>query len=168
MALAGFSGVVIAAESIISKRMNESGVSALSIVSVRFSLVTAVAALMVARAPGALSSLSAAAIAQESLIFLVVLVGPIYLGQIGLKLTDALLSNVIGAIGPITTLALQSTMGVVPMSSAMLMVTALYAIVAIAAAIVGAWASKPEDELTPVPKAGSVLSCERLRPPPCG
>lgn len=168
VALAGFSGVVIAAESIISKRMNESGVSALSIVSVRFSLVTAVAALMVARAPGALSSLSAAAIAQESLIFLVVLVGPIYLGQIGLKLTDALLSNVIGAIGPITTLALQSTMGVVPMSSAMLMVTALYAIVAIAAAIVGAWASKPEDEPTPVPKAGSVLSCERLRPPPCG
>jgi len=33
----------------------------------------------------------------------------------------------------------------------MLMVTALYAIVAIAAAIVGAWASKPEDEPTPVP-----------------
>lgn len=168
VALAGFSGIVIAAESIISKRMNESGVSALSIVSVRFSLVTTVAALMVARAPGALSRLSAATIAQESLIFLVVLVGPIYLGQVGLKLTDPLLSNVISAIGPITTLALQSTVGVVPLSPAMLIVTALYAIVAIAAAIIGAWASKPEDGPVRVPKAGSALACERLRPPRSG
>ena len=136
--LAVFSGIVIAAETIVSKRMNERGISALSIVSVRFSLVTAVAALMVARAPGALSRLSASTIAEESLIFLVILVGPLYLGQVGLKLTNPLLSNVISAIGPITTLALQSTVGVVPLSRAMLIVTALYAVVSIAAAIVAA------------------------------
>jgi len=168
VALASFSGIVIAAESIISKRMNELDVSALSIVSVRFSLVTAIAALMVARAPGALLRLSAATIAEESLIFLVILVGPIYLGQVGLKLTDPLLSNVISAIGPITTLALQSTVGVVPLSPAMLIVTALYAIAAIAAAIVGAGASKPEAGPSGVPRAGSVLACERLPPPRSG
>lgn len=167
VALAGFAGIVIAAESIISKRMNELGVSALAIVSVRFSLVTAVAALMVARAPGALLRLSAATIAEEALVFLLILVGPIYLGQVGLKLTDPLLSNVIAAIGPITTLALQSTLGVVPLSAAMLIVTALYAIVAIAAAVVGAFASKPEGGPSRVPKAGSVLSCAPPRRPQC-
>lgn len=137
IALAIFSGIIIAAETIISKRMNEAGVSALSIVSLRFSLVTAVAALMVARAPEALSQLSAWTIAEQSLIFLVVLVGPIYLGQVGLKLTNPLLSNVIGAIGPITTLALQACVGAVPLSPAMLVATALYALIAIAAAVVG-------------------------------
>jgi drug/metabolite transporter (DMT)-like permease len=138
VALAAFSGIVIAGETIISKRMNEVGVSALSIVSIRFSLVTTVAALMVARAPGDLSRLSAGAVAEQSLIFLVILVGPIYMGQVGLKFTSPLLSNVISALGPITTLALQSTVGVVPLSSAMLIATTLYALVAIAAAVAGA------------------------------
>ena len=138
IALAAFSGIIIAAETIVSKRMNAVGISALSIVSVRFSLVTAVAAVMVARTPGAFAGLSPWAITQQSLIFLVILVGPIYLGQAGLRLTNPLLSSVIGAIGPITTLALQSTVGVVPLSPAMLVVTAVYAIVAIAAAATGA------------------------------
>ena len=141
IALAAFSGIIIAAESIISKRMNEAGISALSIVGVRFSLVTAVAALMVIRAPGELSRLSSGAIAEQSLIFLLILVGPIYLGQVGLKLTNPLLSNVIGALGPIATLALQATVGIVPMSSAMLIATAAYAIFAITAAGVGAASS---------------------------
>jgi hypothetical protein len=136
--LAAFSGIIITAETIISKRMNQAGISALSIVGVRFSLVTALAAVMVNRTPGSFAELSAAAIAEQSLIFLVVLVGPIYLGQAGLKLTNPLLSSVIGAIGPVMTLALQSIAGVVALSRAMLIVTALYAIVAIVAAVVGA------------------------------
>lgn len=139
--LAAFSGLVIAAETVISKRMNEAGISAFSIVGVRFSLVTAVAALMVFRAPGELSRLSSWAIAEQSLIFLVILVGPIYLGQVGLKFTSPLLSNVIGALGPITTLSLQATVGVVPLSSAMLAATVVYAIVALAAAGIGAASS---------------------------
>jgi hypothetical protein len=138
VALAVFSGIIIAAETIISKRMNEAGISAFAIVSVRFSLVTAVAALMVARTPGAFATLSAWGIAEQSLIFLVILVGPIYLGQAGLRLTNPLLTNVISAIGPIATLALQSSARVAPLSPAMLIVTTLYAVVAIAAAITGA------------------------------
>jgi len=150
VALAAFSGIIIAAETIISKRMNEVGISALSIVSVRFSLVTVVAAVMVARTAGAFAGLSAAAIIEQSLIFLIILVGPIYLGQAGLKLTNPLLSSVVSAIGPITTLALQSTVGVVPLSGAMLIVTALYAVVAIAAAAAGA-ARCREPAIEPVP-----------------
>jgi hypothetical protein len=137
VALAGFSGIVIAGETILSKRMNEAGISALSILSVRFSLVTAVAAVMVARTPAAFAGLSPGAIIEQSLIFLVILVGPLYLGQVGLKLTNPLLSVLIGAVGPIATLALQSIAGVVPLSPAMLVVTALYAMASVAAAATG-------------------------------
>jgi len=135
VALAAFSGIVITAETIVSKRMNEIGISALSIVGVRFSLVTAVAAAMVIRTPGGLAELSPGAIAQQSFIFLLVLVGPIYLAQAGLKLTNPLLSSVVSATGPIVTLALQSTVGIVALSPAMLIVTGLYAVVVIAAAL---------------------------------
>jgi hypothetical protein len=137
VALAAFAGVAITAETIISKRMNEIGISALSIVSVRFSLVTALAAVMVARAPAAYAGLSGKAIGAQSLVFLVTLVGPIYLAQAGLKLTTPLISAVILAIGPITTLALQSTTGAVRLSRAMLAITALYATVSIMAAVLG-------------------------------
>lgn len=160
IALAAFSGIIIAAETIISKRMNEAGISALSIVGVRFSLVTAVAALMVIRAPGELSRLSSWAIAEQSLVFLLILVGPIYLGQVGLKFTNPLLSNVIGALGPITTLALQATVGVVPLSSAMLVATAVYAIIAIAAAGVGA-ASSAQRRRSSVPSASYLTRLRR-------
>jgi drug/metabolite transporter (DMT)-like permease len=102
---------------------------------VRFLLVTAVAAVMVARAHGIHASLSVGAIATLSLIFLVILIGPIYLAQAGLKLTTPLLSSVILAIGPIATLALQSTVGGVTLSPAMLAVTALYAMISITAAV---------------------------------
>jgi drug/metabolite transporter (DMT)-like permease len=133
--LAAFAGVAITAESIISKRMNEAGISALSIVGVRFVLVTTVSAVMVVRAHGIHASLSVGAIATLSLIFLVILIGPIYLAQAGLKLTTPLLSSVILAIGPIATLALQSTAGGVTLSPAMLAVTALYAMISITAAV---------------------------------
>lgn len=133
IALAVFSGVIITAETIISKRMNEVGISALSIVGVRFSLVTAVAAVIVAHDPVNIGALPAAAIVQQCLVFLLVLVGPIYLGQAGLKLTNPLISSVVNAIGPVTTLALQALTGLVAFSPAMLVVTTLYAIISLAA-----------------------------------
>ncbi len=133
IALAAFAGVIITAETIISKRMNEAGISALSIVGVRFSLVTAVAAVMVAHEPANIAALPAAAIFQQCLVFLLVLVGPIYLGQAGLKLTNPLISSVVNAIGPVTTLALQAITGLVAFSPAMLIITTLYAIISLAA-----------------------------------
>lgn len=135
IALAAFSGVIITAETIISKRMNEAGISALSIVGVRFSLVTAVAAVMVAHRPANIAALPAAAIVQQCLVFLIVLVGPIYLGQAGLKLTNPLLSSVINAIGPVTTLGLQAVTGLVAFSPAILIVTTLYAVISLAAVV---------------------------------
>lgn len=133
IALAAFAGVIITAETIISKRMNEVGISALSIVGVRFSLVTAVAAVMVAREPTSFAGLPAVAIVQQCLVFLLVLVGPIYLGQAGLKLTNPLISSVINAIGPVATLALQAITGLVAFSPAMLIVTTLYAVISLTA-----------------------------------
>jgi drug/metabolite transporter (DMT)-like permease len=127
IALAAFAGVIITAETIISKRMNEAGISALSIVGVRFSLVTAVAAVMVAHEPANIAALPAAAIFQQCLVFLLVLVGA------GLKLTNPLISSVVNAIGPVTTLALQAITGLVAFSPAMLIITTLYAIISLAA-----------------------------------
>jgi hypothetical protein len=136
VALASLAGTAISAETIVSKRMNEAGISALSIVGVRFLLVTAVAGVMVVRGHGFQVALSIGAIARQSLIFLVILVGPIYLAQSGLKLTTPMLSSVVLSIGPIATLALQSTVGGVTLSPAMLVVTILYAVIAITAAVI--------------------------------
>jgi len=142
VALAAFAGFVITAESIIAKRMNEMGIAALSIVGVRFSLVTALAAVVVARTPEAHAGVSGGSLAQLCIEFLAVLVGPIYLAQAGLRLTTPLLSSVILAIGPITTLLVQTMVGAVVLSPGMLVTTALYAIVSFMAAVIGSVGSK--------------------------
>jgi hypothetical protein len=60
---------------------------------------------------------------------------PAAIARIGMT---RLLSGIALAVGPITTLGLQYTVGLVPLSPAMFIVTALYAVVAIAAAVTGA------------------------------
>jgi hypothetical protein len=74
------------------------------------------------------------------------------MGQAGLKLTNPLLSSVVSALGPITTLALQSTVGAMALSPAMLIVTVLYAIVSIAAAVIRTAVSKAS-AIEPIPNS---------------
>ncbi len=141
VALAAFAGIAITAETIFAKQMNLHGISALAIVGVRFLLVTALAAAMVAPMPAPYAGVSQAALAWQALVFLLILIGPIYLAQAGLALTAPLLSGVILSVGPVATLALQSLVGGIALSPAMAGVTALYAVVAVAAALLAAQSS---------------------------
>jgi drug/metabolite transporter (DMT)-like permease len=138
IALAAFAGVAITAESIYAKRMNVTGVSPLAIVGARFLMVTCVAGLMVAQSHAPYNGLRFDGIARHALIFLGIVVGPIYLAQAGLALTSPLMSSVLLSIGPIVTLVLQSTAGGLRIAPAMLAVTSAYALASIIASILSA------------------------------
>lgn len=138
VALAAFAGVAITAESIYAKRMNVLGIAPLALVGVRFVMVTVFAGLMVSQIDTPYAGLSWSAILQQAIIFLAILIGPIYLAQAGLALTSPLVSGVILSISPIATLALQSTAGGLVLAPAMLAIGILYALVSIIAAIISA------------------------------
>lgn len=138
VALAAFAGIAITAETIFAKQMNQQGISALAIVGVRFLLVTGLAAAMVAAMPTPYAGMSEADVSQQAFVFLLILIGPIYLAQAGLALTTPLLSGVILSVGPVATLALQSLVADIDLSLAMFGVTVLYSAVAIAAALLAA------------------------------
>jgi hypothetical protein len=138
VALAAFAGLTITAESIFAKRMNLVGITPASIIGVRFILVTAISGIMVALGGTSYHGLSTGEIAWHGVIFLGILIGPIYLAQTGLALTTPLTSSVILSVGPIVTLALQSTAGGLVIAPALVAITMIYGAISIAAAVVGA------------------------------
>lgn len=144
VALAAFAGLSITAESIYAKRMNLVGISPLAIVGVRFVVVTVFTGIMVAQIATPYASMSGTEMASQALIFLAILIGPIYLAQAGLALTTPLVSGVILSIGPVATLALQSTAGGLTLAPAMLAITLLYSAVSIVAAILSAGCANRE------------------------
>jgi drug/metabolite transporter (DMT)-like permease len=125
--LAAASGIVITAESILAKKMNERGISALAIVGVRFTLVALIALAVTLGGRNSLTSLSAGEIATLSGICVAVLMLPIYLAQLGLQLTSPLTSGVVLSFGPAAVLALQASHGRTLPSGWMLFVVAAYA-----------------------------------------
>lgn len=136
--LACLAGLSITAETIYAKRMNEVGVSPLAIVGTRFVMVTMVAGGMVMQAEAPFAGYSFSDMARQAFVFLAILIGPIYLAQAGLARTTPLISGAILAVGPVATLTLQSLAGGIELAPAMLLVTLLYALVAIAAAFLSA------------------------------
>jgi hypothetical protein len=136
--LACLAGVSITAESIYAKRMNERGVSPLAIVGTRFILVTLVAGVMVMRELSPYAGYSPETLAGQALVFLAILIGPIYLAQAGLARTSPLVSGTILAVGPVATLALQSIAGGIALAPAMMLVTLLYALASIVTALLSA------------------------------
>jgi drug/metabolite transporter (DMT)-like permease len=136
VALAALAGFSITAETIWAKRMNVAGVSPLAIVGTRFLLVTCIAGAMVAgQAENAYATMDGSALARQAAVLLIILIGPIYLAQLGLSLTGPLASGVILALGPVATLALQSSAGDVVLVPAILFIVAAYALVSIVIAI---------------------------------
>lgn len=138
IALAAFAGIAITAESLYAKRMNVMGISPLALVGVRFLMVTVFAGLMVSQIDVPCAGLSSSAILQQAVVFLAILIGPIYLAQAGLALTSPLVSGVILSISPIATLALQSTAGGLMLAPAMLAIGIFYALVSVTAASISA------------------------------
>lgn len=142
IALAAFAGIAITAETILAKRMNESGVSALAIVGTRFLLVTAIAASMLTEIERPYAGMDAAALSMQAAIFLVILIGPIYLAQAGVALTSPMVAGVVCALGPVATLGLQSMASDIALVPAMIAITLTYTGMAIVAAVLAASAHR--------------------------
>lgn len=155
IALAAFAGVAITAETILAKRMNEGGVSPLAIVGSRFLLVTAIAGTMLTGVESPYAGMDAAALAMQATIFLVILIGPIYLAQAGVALTSPMVAGVLCALGPVATLALQSAASDVVLTPAMLALTVIYTGLAMAAAGLAASANRQRGGAEAVAAAGS-------------
>ncbi len=134
VALAALAGFAITAETIFAKRMNVAGVSPVALVGVRFLLVTAIAVSMLAVVPAPYAGLTPAALLLQAGVFLVILIGPIYLVQLGIALTSPLVCGVISCLGPVLTLALQSAGGGIALSWPMLALTGVYALLSVTAA----------------------------------
>jgi drug/metabolite transporter (DMT)-like permease len=146
IALAAIAGVAITAETILAKRMNESGVSALAIVGTRFVFVTAIAVGMLTRTAHPYAGMDAAALALQAAIFLAILIGPIYLAQAGIALTSPMVAGVICALGPVATLGLQSLAGGMALDAGMIAITLTYTVLAMVAAGLAAARPSPAGE----------------------
>lgn len=136
--LACLAGLSITAETIFAKRMNQVGVSPLAIVGTRFVMVTIFAGVMLMQTETPYAGYTLLDMSRQAIVFLAILIGPIYLAQAGLARTTPLISGAILAVGPVATLALQSLAGGIELAPAMLLVTVLYALVAVAAALLSA------------------------------
>lgn len=129
--LATVSGIVITAETIFAKRMNEDGISPAAVLGVRFFLVTLISAgfvflqgqTVLQEAPGFLWYLAGAA--------LLLIAAPIYLVQLGLAYTSPMTTNVVLSLGPVFVLVTQGVVGNVTTSPYVLYAIAFYAAFAV-------------------------------------
>lgn len=131
VSLAAMAGTAIAAETIYAKRFNHLGVSPLAIVGSRYLLVAVIAGSVAATLPQPFNGMSAIEMGGQAVIFLAILIGPIYLAQAGVALTSPLVAGAICALGPVATLVLQTASGEAELSATMLAITAIYAILAV-------------------------------------
>ncbi len=136
VALAAISGFSISAEMIFAKRMNLKGVSPVAIVGVRFLLVSVFCRIMLLQEPSAYTGQTTEALISQAIIFLVILIAPIYLVQAGIAKTTPLVSGIICSLGPIATLGLQTVSGSNTLSNFMLAVVGVYTMLAIACALI--------------------------------
>jgi drug/metabolite transporter (DMT)-like permease len=137
--LAVISGIVITAESVIAKRMNEAGISAGAVVAIRFILITAIAASYLALTetgtPGqGLTSMAALIIAA-----LLLIVVPIYMVQLALARTSPMMTNVILALQPVAVFVAQSSIWRHTPTPYMLGAVGLYAVFAICGVALPVW-----------------------------
>jgi drug/metabolite transporter (DMT)-like permease len=129
--LATVSGVVITAETIFAKQMNDDGVSPAAVLGVRFFLVTLISAgfvflqgeTILRETPGSLGYLAGAA--------LLLIAAPIYLVQLGLAYTSPMTTNVVLSLGPVFVLATQVVAGNTTTSPYVLFAIVLYAAFAV-------------------------------------
>ncbi|MBI3127386.1 MAG: hypothetical protein HYZ11_07260 [Candidatus Tectomicrobia bacterium] len=127
LALAFLGGVSLALYNLISKRMNENGVSPEAIVSVRFVAIALVSfAAILAGGAGAAGQHSYGALASVSVALVLLIIAPNYLFQIGISHTPSITTNVIRAAGPMLVFIIQMFEGRVLYSGYTLVCIALY------------------------------------------
>lgn len=131
-------GISITAETVYARRLNLEGVSPSAIIGVRFILVTMFSAIMLTESGAAFESVTPSGIALQSVVFLFIIIGPLYLVQTGVALTGPLISGIVCAFGPIATLILQSVAADFALSPVMILNVAAYTVLALAAAFYSA------------------------------
>lgn len=130
--LAAVSGVVITAETIYAKRMNEAGISAIGVLAFRFVLIAAIGAIAVLGfGNSSMSQMPFSEIGLVTFNILILMVAPLFLVGKGLELTSPMTTGVVAAFGPTVVFSIQAIEGRIPTSYWVLAATILYAVFAI-------------------------------------
>ncbi len=140
MLLAGVSGVIITAETIFAKRMNEAGVSATGVLAFRFILIALIGGVAAfGFGETSLPSIPPGEIALMAGILLAVMVAPLFLVQRGLAMTSPLTTGVVTAFAPSVIFAFQAVEGRIPHSGWVLAATLVYAALSVLAVAARTW-----------------------------
>jgi drug/metabolite transporter (DMT)-like permease len=131
LALAAASGISITAETIVAKRMNETGVSPAAVLGVRFVFVTLIAAGCVGLEGGLIWQTAPAELGYLAVAALLLIAAPIYMVQAGLAYTSPMTTGVVLSLGPAFVLAAQLLGGNIATSPYVLSAVALYCAVAL-------------------------------------
>lgn len=125
--LAAISGVAITAETVYAKQMNEAGISAIGVLSLRFVLIALIGGVAVyGYGQTSLDDASLGTIGTISFKMLMLMVAPLYLVGKGLQLTSPLTTGIVAAFGPAIVFSLQAAEGRIPTSYWVLSVTVIY------------------------------------------
>lgn len=115
--LATASGLSITAETVLAKRMNETGISPTGVLALRFVLVALIGAFAVfGLEETSMNNMAASEIGLTTLKIMVLMVAPLYLVGKGLALTSPLTTGVVAAFGPTVVFLMQAAEGRIPTS----------------------------------------------------
>jgi drug/metabolite transporter (DMT)-like permease len=136
VALALVSGVSITVNALLCKRLNERQVKPEALLSVRFVGVVIVALAPFTPTSAAWSADTASTVALAALLLIV---GPLYLNQLGISLASPMTVRVVHALGPVLVFLLQVLEGRLPASAYSLAAIVLYSTSTVAAAVARQW-----------------------------
>ena len=139
LALAAISGIVISAETVIAKRMNDAGIAADTVVAVRFVLISIIAAIYVVCTNGSSARHDVTSLLLMVFAALLLIVVPIYLVQAAIAHTSPMTTNVILALQPVLVFVAQSSVWNQPPSIYVLGAVTSYAFFAILGVALPLW-----------------------------
>lgn len=137
LALTVGGGVGISISTLLSRVVNDAGVRPATLIALRFPGAVVLAGLLAALAPAAvMGGLTPGVLATVAAASLALIVLPNYVNQVGIALASPLTVRAVLAVGPVLVFALQLVEGRLPSSPATLAACVLYAVFAVASAVV--------------------------------
>jgi len=125
--MAALSGIIITAETVYAKRMNEAGVSAIGVLAFRFVFIALIgASAILINDTSQIPAMPLPALLMVSGKMLVLMVAPLLLVGQGLAMTSPLTTGIVAAFGPAIVFMLQAGEGRIPSSGWVLLATAIY------------------------------------------
>jgi len=137
LALTAGGGICISASTLLSRVVNDAGVRPATLISLRFPGAIVLAGALAALSPdGVTHGLTPRMVALIAAASLLLIVLPNYVNQIGIALASPLTVRAVLALGPVLVFLLQLVEGRLPSSPATLAACVLYALFAVASAVV--------------------------------